>query len=205
MRVKVQKVLVVVLFVGSLSFLCSCYTVGPKFTLPNTDELQLGKLQPTNCIAHFGKPTSTAIKTTVGASYVDYKYDDSLVRAFSVSERVMFLEFKNGKLNGYCLWSSFNKDKTKFDMKNVDNVKAGVGKLTERDVLNILGKPNAKAFCPTTIEELKEDCSTNTEVWGWYMRGKSGADPARFDVSQIYIWFDAAGKISSVEASERKE
>jgi len=62
----------------------------------------LGLVAPVHtAIALFVKPTSTAIKTTAGASYVDYKYDDSLVRAFSVSERVLFLEFKNGKLNGF--------------------------------------------------------------------------------------------------------
>ena len=202
---KFQRALAPFLFAGSLLFLCSCYTVGTKFSLPNTDELKLGELQPSDCITLFGQPTSTGAKTTAGVSYVFYIYDDSFVCALSVSERALCLEFKEGKLNGYFLWSSFNKDKTKVDMKNVDPLKAGVGKLTEREVLNMLGKRNAKAFCPTMIEELKGDCSTNMEVWGWYMRGKSGADPARFDVSQIYVWFDASGKVSSVEAFERKE
>lgn len=204
MPMKMQRALVVVLFAGSLSFLCSCFTVGTKFTLPNPDKLQLGTLQPADCITLFGKPTSTESKTTAGASYVFYKYDDSLVRALSVSERVLYLEFKDGRLNGYFLWSSFNEDKTKVDMNNVDKLKSGVGKLTKGDVLNMVGKPNAKAFCPTMIYELKEDCATNTEVWGWYMRGESGADPANFDFSQIYVWFDTSGKISSVESGERK-
>ena len=202
---KIQKTFSLLLLTSSLMFLCSCYTVGTKFTLPDTDKLQLGKLQLVDCITLFGKPTSTGIKTTAGASYVFYKYDDSLVRALSVSERVLLLEFKDGKLNGYFLWSSFNEDKTKVDMKNVDKLKAGVGKLTKGDVLNMVGKPNAKAFCPTMIDVLKEDCAMNTEVWGWYMRSESGADPAIFDLSQIYVWFDSSGKISSVKADDRKE
>lgn len=204
MPIKPQKVLAVLLFSGSLLFLCSCYTVGNKFILPNTDELQLGKLQPTNCIALFGKPTSTQTKTLVGTSYLYYQYDDALVRALSVSERVLLLEFKDGKLNGYFLWSSFDKDKTEVNMKNLDKLEDGVGRLSKEDVLNMLGKPNAKAFCPTMIDELKENCATNSEVWGWYMRGVSGFDSGVFDMSQVFVWFDAFGKVSSVDASERR-
>ena len=202
---QIQRVFVLFLFAGSLSFLCSCYTVGTKFTLPNTDELQLGKLRPTNCIALFGQPTSIGTKTTAGASYLIYRYDDSLVRMLSVSERVLLLEFKNGELNGYFLWSSFGKDKTKINTENLSKVEGGVGNLSKQDVLNMLGSPNAKAFCPTLIDELKENCATNSEVWGWYMRGKSDGQPADFDMSQIYVWFDASGKVSSVEASEKKK
>jgi hypothetical protein len=69
----------------------------------------------------------------------------------------------------------------------------------------MLGKPNAKAMCPTLMAELKEDCATNTEVWGWYMRVQSGFDSGVYNVSHIYIWFDGAGKVSSVAASEKKK
>jgi hypothetical protein len=116
----------------------------------------------------------------------------------------MLLEFKDGRLNGYFLWSSFNTDKTEVNVDKLDKLENGVGKLSKLDVLDMLGKPNAKAFCPTMIDELKENCATNSEVWGWYMHGVSGFDSVVFDSSQIYVWFDASGKVSSVDASERR-
>ena len=201
---KIRRMFAVLLMATSMSFLCSCFTVGTKFTLPDAEKLQLGKLQPADCLSLFGKPTATASQTTTDANYVFYRYEDSLVRALSVSERALVLEFKDGKLNGYFYWSSFNKDKTKVDMKNVDKLKAGVGKLTEGDVLAVVGKPNLKAFCPTFIDELKQDCGTNKEVWGWYMRGDAGYDPHLYNISKIIVWFDAAGKVSRVD-SERNE
>lgn len=205
MATKTQKVFAALLFASSLSFLCSCVTEGTKFTLPNTDKLQLAKLQVTNCIALFGKPTEIGTEKMAGASYVFYKYDDALIRPLSVSERVLDLEFKDGKLNGYFFWSSFNKDKTIIDTKNLDKVQDGVGRLSKEDVLNMLGNPNAKALCPTMIDEFKENCATNSEVWGWYMHGETGFEPAVFDSSHIFVWFDASGRVSSVESSERKK
>jgi hypothetical protein len=102
-------------------------------------------------------------------------------------------------------WSSFNEDKTKLDLKNLGKLRAGLGKLTKDDVLQMVGKPNSKALCPSMIDEFKEKCAKNTEVWGWYMRDRSGFNPAIFNWSALYISFDASGNISSVEAENTNE
>jgi hypothetical protein len=197
---KIQKVFALLLLGTSLMFFCSCATnVGTKFTLPDVDKLQLGKMQTSDALALFGKPTSTKSIVIPEGSYEFYKYDNAEIGFVVISERVLLLEFKDGKLNGYERWSSFDEDKTKVDLENLDKLKEGLGKLTKDDVLQLAGKPNSKAFCPSMIDEFKEKCTKNTEVWEWYMRDKSGFQPNAFDRSTLYILFDASGKISSVE------
>lgn len=161
-------------------------------------------MRTSDALTLFGKPTSTETKVTPDGSYEFYKYDNAKIGLIIVSERVLLLEFKDGKLNGYVRWSSFDEDKTKVDLKSVDKLKQGLGKLTKNDVLQLVGKPDSKAFCPSMIDEFKEKCAKNTEVWEWYMRDKSGLQPNVFNYSQLYISFDASGKISGVEAENSK-
>jgi hypothetical protein len=202
----IQRASALFLCGSSLIFLCSCASnVGTRFSMPDVDKLQFGKMQTSDASTLFGKPNSTKINVTPDGNYEFYKYDNAKVGLIYVSERVLLLEFKDGKLNGYYSWSSFNEDKTKLDLKNLGKLRAGLGKLTKDDVLQMVGKPNSKALCPSMIDEFKEKCAKNIEVWGWFMRDRSGFNPAIFNWSALYISFDASGNISSVEAENTNE
>lgn len=202
---KIQKAFVLLLFGTSLMFFCSCaINTGTKFGMPDVDKLQLGRTQIADAVILFGKPDSHEIDVKPDGNYEFYKYHNTKIRFLSTRERLLLLEFKDGKLNGYCSWSSFAEDKFKLDLKNIDELKAGIGKLTKDDVLHLVGKPNWKALCPSMISEFKEDCAKNTEIWEWYSVNHTSSLGVIDKWSRLYICFDGVGKISSLKADGSK-
>jgi hypothetical protein len=200
---KNQKVLLPLIFSCALMFLCSCTSVGTKFSPPDPDKLQFGKLQASDAIALFGKPDGTVRKMTSDGNLKVYKYAYALVNFGVASERVLLLEFKEEKLNAYFNWSSFREDKTTFDPATVDKLKAGIAKLTKNEVTALVGKPDGKALCPSTITCFKDHCDKNTEVWGWYMKDNLNFwRPPNVKVTELFVSFDANGTISDVETDE---
>jgi len=151
----------------------------------------------------FGKPTHLVTKTTTEGNFQIYKYDFAQANLAAVNTRVLLLEFKEGKLNGYFSWSSFSKDKSHFDSSAEAKLKTGVGKFTKDDVLALLGQPEGKALCPSIINDFKDKCEKNTEVWGWYMSDNISLWVRR-DVksAQLVVSFDSSGKVSGVELEE---
>ncbi|HSY10418.1 MAG TPA: hypothetical protein VK840_05835 [Candidatus Dormibacteraeota bacterium] len=203
---KIQKAFALLLFGSSLIFLCSCASVGTKFRPPDVDTLQFGKMQTSDALTLFGKPHFMVKDTTADGSFEIYKYEYTKIVFGNVSQRVLLLEFKEGKLNGYFCWSSFKQDKSRFDPKAVDKLKAGTGKLTNSDVLALVGKPDGKALCPSTIVDFKERCAKNTEVWGWYMKDNISVwDPENIKITELFVSFDANSKVSDVESEETTE
>ena len=199
---KIQNTFISALFVCPLVLLCSCASFGDKFSTPPADRLEFGKLTPADAITLFGKPRLTATKITPDGSYEVYKYAYAQADISAVSSRVLLLEFKEGKLNGYYFWSSFNADKTKVNLQNVDKLKAGFGKLTKDDVMALMGKPDGKAICPSVLEDFKDRCTKNTEVWGWYMTDNVSLwtmGPQKVKTEELYVSFDNSGKISGVD------
>ncbi len=77
----------------------------------------------------------------------------------------MALEFKDGLLNGYVYYSSFDEDRTKVPRSNIDGII--IGKSTKDDILTLFGKPHGKILCPTTFSNLKVKCDKATEIWLW--------------------------------------
>ena len=200
---KIQRMLALLLVGGSLMFLSACNTVGTRFTPPDLDKLEFGKMQPADAVALFGKPASTWINTDADGNFVVYKYSYGAAGFSTFQWRVLLLEFKNGKLNAYYWWSSFIQDKTKFDPSVEDKLRAGTGKLTKDDVVDMVGKPNAKGFCPSMIEEFKGRCAKNTEVWGWIMPGDINLWIQKdIKASRLFVTFDASGKVSDVDTEE---
>src|SRR5271154_3144029 len=80
--------------------LCSCASVGTKFTTPPPDKLVLGGMTPEESVLLYGKPDSSFMSTTALGNFQTYKYTYSQANFATIGSRVLLLEFKEGKLNG---------------------------------------------------------------------------------------------------------
>jgi hypothetical protein len=196
---KIAKMLAQILLIASLALLSSCATFGTAFNLQESDKLQLGKTQTSDAVSLFGKPYSTDKKSNADGNYEIFAYNYAQNSFGTIGIKLMALEFKEGKLNGYFFTSSFKSDKTQFDLKITDSLKAGIGHLTQEDVLAAIGKPNGKVMCPTTLSDFKKRCAKGTETWAWLMNEASGKS---IKTISLYVSFDASGKISGVDTEE---
>jgi len=203
---KIVKLSVGAISILSLMFLCSCATVGTNFKSSSLDTLEFGKMTPPQAIKLFGKPYSTYSKTATNGNFLTYKYYYAATRPGAAFERVLLLEFKEEQLNAYIWWSSFEMDKTKFDVDAVNKIKGGVGKLTKDDVVTIMGAPQGKALCPSIVGNFKDLCEKNTELWDWYMRDSINLWTKK-DVksSELIVSFGLDGKVSSVELTQASQ
>jgi hypothetical protein len=198
----IQKTFVSFTTCCALVTLCSCADVGDKFSIPSTDTLTIGQMTPDQAVALFGKPSTKTEDVYPEGSYEVYKYTFAHADISAINGRVMLLEFKDGKLNGYLYWSSFDADKTRISLQNVDALKAGFGKLTKDDVVKLMGKPDAKTICPSVMADFRERCYQNTEAWGWYMTDDVNLwllGPQKIKSAELYVTFDDRGKVSGVE------
>jgi hypothetical protein len=143
---------------------CSCVSVGKKFELPDATRLRIGELTPTEAHATFGNPAGIEKKMTSNGNFEMYGYAYGNMGFSKANVRLMTLEFKNGKLNGYSLGSTFEKDKTLADLSKAAEIKAGIGRLTKEDVIRIAGQPNGRYLCPTLWEDYKGKCEAGMEL-----------------------------------------
>jgi hypothetical protein len=190
----------------SLVFLCSCASIGTNFS-PKPDVLKLGQLKSSEYVQYFGKPEVVQTKVNADGHYEVAQYAFLQNNFGTVSGRVLLLEFKNGVLNGYGFLSSFDEDKSKADLAGIDQVRNGIGKSSQSDVLAILGQPGGKVYCPTTLKDFKDRCGKGTEIWGWFAAGKISIGfgmPGQTSVktTDIYVVFDASGKVTDVQTEE---
>jgi hypothetical protein len=184
-----------------LFLFCSCAVVGHKFDAPAPEQLEFGKLTPSEALTSFGKPAVKTDTTTKDGNFEVYKYTYAENNVGAINGRQLLLEFKEGKLNAYYFWSTFDKDKTKVDLASIDKLKAGIGKLTRDEVITLAGKPNAKALCPTILVDLKDKCDKNTEIWGWLMTDNINTwVPRKVKASELYVSFGPDGKLSGVNS-----
>lgn len=203
---KIERVFFLTALVISSLLLYSCATEGTNFKAPSTDKLQFGKITPPEALKLFGKPYQSWTKTTTNGTYLVYKYAYSATGPGSLYQRVLLLEFKDGKLNGYFCWSSFEMDKSKFNSDVTNKLKNGIGKLTKNDVMSLAGPPQGKALCPSVTSDFKDQCENNTEVWGWYMRDKISLwSNINVNTTKLIVSFGADGKISDVQLTESSD
>jgi hypothetical protein len=168
--VKLQKKAFFVLC-SPIIFLCSCATVGHDIH-PKLETFKLGQFTRSDCKKLFGTPNNETDKTTSAGEFdtLNYSYIQNVIG--SVSVRDLIFEFKNGVLNGYEYISSFDKDKTTVDLSKVNQIKAGIGRLTREDVSAALGQPYGKALCPSTLGDYKEQSKEGAEIWSWFISEK---------------------------------
>jgi hypothetical protein len=185
-----------------------CASTGHSFNYAAADSLELGQMRSSEYRNVFGeKPSAIGSQSTSDGKFEIARYTYAYADMGNAEARTLVLEFKNGDLNAYQHLSSFTKDKTTAAVENADQVKNGIS--TKNDVLDILGKPNGKARCPSVLDDFKGRCSKGVEVWSWMAMKKlstfgSAYGGARPKVNMVFVIFDANGVVAETEISQTK-
>ena len=146
--------------------LCGCMTFGKPFKSKNISLLELGKIKNSEYKTIFGNPDKLSVEKNIEGNYEKaFYYHGGMTAGFDILSRMLYLEFKDGILNGYYYISEFKNDKSGFNPTNVTNIE--INKSTKSDALKILGNPTGKAKCPTTLYSSKEKCEPGDEIWSW--------------------------------------
>lgn len=110
------------------------------------------------------------------------------------SMRNLLLEFKDDQLNAFSYVSSFDIDKTHVDLLKAEQIKVGTS--TKDDMLQLFGKPQAKALCPSLLSNFQDKCAKVTEIWAWNEfdnpRSFGSNDPR--GMKSVFVMFDASNK-----------
>ncbi len=101
-------------------------------------------------------------------------------------------------MNAYLYNSSFSSDKTAVDLSKAENIKIGMSK---DDVLAIMGKPHAKALCPTQMYDLKDNCAKAKEVRGWMAYELRHANKV-VENKKLFVMIDENNKVIEFKASD---
>jgi hypothetical protein len=187
------------LFAGLL-LLCGCASVGQNFEFGNRSKIALGETTRQAAIDLLGKPYKTGSTSDGSISYetVDYLYSHASLGG--AAARVMFLEFRDGRLNAFIYSSGFDEDNTDFDHTAVGKIEKGVTKKSEVEAL--LGKPSGQARCPTSLGDFASACTSCKEVWKWAYTSKSkGLNTSTMKSKSATIGFDSHDVVSFVTSS----
>jgi len=110
------------------------------------------------------------------------------------------LEFKDGKLNAYVHASNFESETTLAPMNKINQLKRGES--TKAEVFKLLGKPNGKALCPSTLADFKDKCDGNSEIWTWQSIGSQPNDGTRTkrpSAIRLFVTFNQTGLVKEIE------
>ncbi len=186
--------MVILLFAG-------CATVGRNFSLENVSELVLRETTKSDAKFLFGEPNSlTASSNNDGdIEVMNYVYASGSLA--SATARVLFLEFKENKLNAYVYNSGFKEDETIFNYDSKDNIVRNSS--TKEDVLSIMGAPSGKALYPTSFKDYPEDHEDVSEVWTWsYTSPSDGLDTSTIKSQSVNVFFDDKGIVMELKANK---
>lgn len=188
--------LVLIFAVGILS---GC-TSGFQFNHEGVADLDLHKVKKSEYMQIFGDPFKITNMLVGGDKYQIAWYHFGFRPFFrNTSVRNLLLEFKNDELNAYMYASSFKSDKTRVDISKVDSIKIGIS--TRDDVLSLLGKPYAKAYCPSQLVDFKDNCTKAKEVWEWLAFELGYADKV-IKKKYTIIMFEENGKVVDFKAAD---
>jgi len=143
--------------------LASCATGPQHRSYTDTTGLTIGKTTPDECREIFGQPKDTWDDTSGDGAFEIRRYvqlEEHDAKAFT---RSLFVEFKDGVLNGYYSGSSFRKDRSTFSITNVGKIKWATS--TKDDVRLLLGDPQGVIRCPTRLLKGADCKSTGRETW----------------------------------------
>jgi hypothetical protein len=196
-----KKNISIIMVIFTISFLCGCASVGNKFNYQNRMNLELGITSKNDAIKLVGKPKETKTVSNKDGNYEILSYVYAYASPGGAAARVLFLEFKDNKLNAHIYNSGFEEDKTEFDFSKSKNLK--VGQSSMDDVEQFLGKPSGKAICPSTLRDYSTKCQNATEIWSYlYTKKSQGYDTSTIKTKSIDISFDEKGIIADMETSQ---
>jgi hypothetical protein len=193
------------IFVTLAAGLCGCASVGHSFNNTAAENLDIGQMQSSDYRSVFGKkPVATALTTTADGRFEVARYSYAFADLGTAKARILILEFKDGKLNAFVYLSSFDEHQTHVPFDKINEISSRVS--TKTDVLKVLGKPNGKALCPSTLEDFKGKCEKCVEIWTWQTMSSISTFGAAYggkqpSIQNIYISFDKDGVVSEVSTS----
>lgn len=189
-------------FLWAIFLISGCASFGRQFNYQNIPQLQLGQLKSSEYRVIFGKPQRSNTEKNSDGNFETAAYLFSHSNFLDIlSQRQLFLEFKDGLLNAYCYVSSFEPEKRDIKFGEADRIQ--LNQSTKEDVLRILGEPSGKGSCPTTIFSVKEKCPKNGEIWVWIKENRHSL----FDMNtkwdaQITIIFNENAVVSNIITSK---
>lgn len=181
-----------------ITLLCSCYSLGHAPTLSEMRPLELGQLRSDVNFEPLGIDGTIHTEVTENGRSEMLRYGQVRVSGIGTAQtRVVLLEFKDGRLNGFHQLSQFPEDRLVVDLGKVKMVESGIGALTRDQLMAELGVPHGKALSPTRLFGYRELCAADVaEIWGWsrpvqYISG--------FLISSdVLVGFDSSGRVSRV-------
>jgi hypothetical protein len=141
----------------------ACTTAPAHRAYTDTTGLIIGKTTPADCKAMYGEPKETKNQTNAegqSETYVYVKATDSDAQWYA---RALFVEFKDGVLNGYWRGSSFHADRSTFAVTNVAKIEFATS--TKDEVRQLLGNPHGTMRCPSKLAANVNCKRTGREIW----------------------------------------
>lgn len=185
--------------------LSACATGPQRHSFTDTAPLVLGKTTPEECRVLFGDPRSTRAETGGEGRIEFYRYIRTSDRGAKAFSRALYVEFKDGVLNGYFSASSFPSDRSSFSTANLAKIEWAAS--TKDEVLQLLGKPAGTIRCPTTLWGGSKCKRTGREIWVYEdLHPVPLLGPPRvknaFSGSAVLIVFDEHNLVTDMTSSE---
>ena len=111
----------------------------------------------------YGEPKETRNQTNVEGQnerFIYVKATDSDAQWYA---RALFVEFKDGVLNGFWRGSSFRADRSTFAVTNVAKIEFATS--TKDEVRQLLGNPHGMMRCPSKLAGAVDCKQTGREIW----------------------------------------
>lgn len=195
------KYLVSILFV---SFFTAC-TLGPKFVAPESDSFEFGETTYEEILAKFGKPNSQELvrKNKHLIKIVYYSCQTGSIanagwKEDIMAQRFLKLSFKDNKLIGHTVSSSYKDDATNFDVNKIDDIEKG--ETTRNQVIKLMGPRYGELMYPLTDEQ-------DERAILYYYREHSGSVTSGWEIYQrlLIVTYNANNSIvTNVDFSETK-
>ena len=179
----------------------ACATVGSDFNHAVIPTLDFGSMTSGEYRAVFGEPSGPVYKeTNADGTFERVRYRFSERSMPGGGRRMLYLDFRDGRLNAWMYGSNFPEDRTVVDMSLASKIRKGVDR--KHDVQTLLGKPTGKARCPSSLVDYKERCKDSSEVWTWILYSAPETAPRTpFSISILYVVFDTSGMVAQVETT----
>ena len=110
----------------------------------------------------YGEPKETQDQTNAEGQTETFAYVKATDSDAQWYVRALFVEFKDGVLNGFWRGSSFHSDRSTFAVTNMAKIEFATS--TKDEVRELLGNPHGTMRCPSKLVGV--DCKlTGREIW----------------------------------------
>ena len=197
------KYLHLVILIAILPSVVSCATTVGKNFSHNTKNIILGETTENEIISTYGEPFKKESGSMGDIETINYDYRYGQFTNSAIG-RVLRVEFRNGVVNAYCLFSNYDEDSTDFDINLKDSVKPY--STTKKDIYNLLGEPSGKIKTPSNLLAVKFESYFReynpkdvTDMWVYlYVQARKEGRQIVRKVKLLVIHFNANEVVTEV-------